>query len=367
MKLLKHAHREHPEDTHESSLSARLQPEVRKTLHDWRHHMANGSELAEPVDSAQDHVRGTPSAPVIVVEYGCLGSLSESVDDLALRDMLRRLLDEGRICLVFRHFPVVDAYPGAWLGAQAVEAADRQDRFWEMRDALTDSLTMPGAKELDRSAVRAAAGRLKLDIDRLAADMEHGSTAAKILRDLYGGVRSGVNGAPTFYVQGIRQDVDGPDELLERIDAALAGDLAALWPPQHTGAAHLADVARLWHEGLAADDVSASAELWDDDIAWHGWNEELPGGGTAIGRVAVEELHRRPRAGATDFRAEARQYIEHRDRVLVIGDARGETAGGGFDLPYVQIWELEAGQATRVDTLTDTLAIARAVARSEPG
>jgi ketosteroid isomerase-like protein len=349
-----------------SSVGDGLPPEVRGALRDWRAHMAHGSELAEPLDPATDHVRGDIGAPVVVVEYGCLGSRGESSEDRALRERLRGLLDGGRICLAFRHFPLIDSHPGAWLAAQAVEAADRQGRFWDMHDALTDAFTLPWARELDHDAIRALARRLKLDLDRLEADMGHHSTAARVLKDLYGAIRSGANGAPTFYVQGVRQDIGGPDELVERIEAAVAGDFAALWPPVHTHPKDTTTIARMWHEGLARGDVSAAAECWHDDIAWRGWNDELPGGGCATGRKAVEALHQRAGAAHIDLRVEPREYIEHDNRVLVIGDAHRDASAGAFHVPYVQIWEIDAGKATRVDTVTDTRAIAHAIAGLAP-
>jgi hypothetical protein len=60
--------------------------------------------------------------------------------------------------------------------------------------------------------------------------MELPEVAERILHDFESGVRSGVNASPTFYVAGIRQIVEDADQLLGRIERALAGDRAALWP-----------------------------------------------------------------------------------------------------------------------------------------
>jgi protein-disulfide isomerase len=198
--------------------------------------MANRSELSEPFDPERDHFRGDPAASVVVVEYGELGSPAESREDRALRNKLRPMLDDGRICLAFRHFPIIDSHPGAWLAAQGVEAADLQGRFWDLHAALTDVETSTWATELNTRTILTVARHLKLDVVRLEADMGAPWIAARILRDLHSGFRSGVNGVPTYYVQGIRQLVEGPDELLERIEHALAGDFGALWPPVHNHA-----------------------------------------------------------------------------------------------------------------------------------
>lgn len=353
-------------DKPESGPSNALQIGLREGLQQWRRAAHAGSELSEPVDPQRDHVCGDPASPVVVVEYGSYGSGGGSKEDLAFRATLREWLGEGRICLAFRHFPLIDSHPSAWLAALAVEAAGSQESFWEMHDALIKALTQPWANEIDRHEIVAIARRLELDVDRLEHDMERSAAAERIFRDFNSGVRSGVNGAPTFYVQGVRQDIDEPDELHARLESALAGDLASLWPPSHRHVDGHVEIARLWHDGFANGDVSASAEFWADDIDWRGWNAELRGGGAATGKGAVVDLHRRTRAEVSDFRVAAHEYIQHGNRVLVIGEATGDAAGQGLRFAYVQIWEMDAGKAKRVHTLADTLAIARALDERAP-
>ena len=65
------------------------------------------------------------------------------------------------------------------------------------------------------------------------------------------------------------------------------------------------------------------------------------------------------------FRAAARDYIDHGDRVLVLGHLHAEHAHGEFHVPYVQVWEFHAGKARRVEALTDTLQIATALSGQE--
>ena len=202
-----------------------------------------------------------------VVEYGCLTSRGESADDTALQVRLQDRIEAGRIRVVFRHFPQIDAHPGASFAARAVEAAARQSGFWQLCDAIADTLaptsvhTAHGVPRVGRGGVSTLewmaererlgqrppdsylelqpasildiARRVGLDTARLQSDLTRADVAAKILRDVDTGIRSGVNGAPTFYVQGVRQDVQGAAELDERIERALIGDVAALWPPSH--------------------------------------------------------------------------------------------------------------------------------------
>jgi protein-disulfide isomerase len=305
MHLRVHHHQDEPPPP---ILSNGLQSEIRVELREWRGHMGQGAELSEPVDPAHDHVRGKLEAPVTVVEYGSLGSRGESQEDRALRDGLRALLDEGRVRLIFRHFPLIDSHPGAWLGSQAVEAASHQDRFWEMHDALTDLLTQAWSRELDPASILELANELELDHARLEADMTQAAVATKILRDLHSGFRSGVNGAPTFYVEGIRQEIESPEELIGKIEHALAGDRAALWPPSH------------------------------------------------VHTVGSGPLH--GHAGKQRFHLDTQEHIAHGDRLLLRGEAHGAHTGGAFRVPYLQIWEFEPGCVKRVETLTDPDTIA---------
>lgn len=365
---LRHGHlrRDRLEDGPQTDLSKGVQAELLDGLDRWRHDFHAGSELSEPVDPQRDHVCGDSGAAVVVVEYGTYGSPSGSKEDLAFRATLREWLSEGRICLAFRHFPLIDSYPCAWLAAQAVEAAGLQGRFWEMHDALTEALAGPWAKPVGWREIVDLARGLRLDIDRFGDDLERASSVERIFRDFNSGVRSGVNGAPTFYVQGVRQDIDEPHELHATLESVLAGDLASLWAPVHRRVERHVEIARLWHDGFAEGDVSSSAQFWADDIDWRGWNEELPGGGTATGKVRVEDLHRRALVAGPGFRMVARDYIQHGNRVLVIGEVSSDTEPGSFRLPYVQIWEIDAGKAKRVQTLTDTLAIARVLEERAP-
>jgi hypothetical protein len=244
-----------------------LDAEIHGMFDQWRRHLTHCRELVDPVDQRGDHLRGDPDAAVTVVEYGCLTSRGESEDDIALRVRLQDRIEAGRVRVVFRHFPLIRAHAGALFAARAVEAAARQNGFWELCDAITDTLAPTrgpaahGATSVGREAVSAlkrmvgperleqrppdirfelqpasilyVAQRAGLDTARLKSDLTRPDVAAKILRDVDTGIRSGVNGAPTFYVQGVRQDVQGAAELDERIESALIGDLAALWPTSH--------------------------------------------------------------------------------------------------------------------------------------
>jgi protein-disulfide isomerase len=158
-----------------------------------------------------DHVDGPADAPHTVVEYGdfecpACGAAFPEVERF-------RALMGSTIRFVFRHFPLTQVHPHALIAAEAAEAAGVRGRFWDMYRLLfarQDALSMPD--------LLARARAIGLDEGELESDLVEHQHVAKIRRDFSGGVRSGVNGTPTFFIDGLRHD--GPwtfDALLMRV------------------------------------------------------------------------------------------------------------------------------------------------------
>ena len=156
------------------------------------------ARLKVPV-TPHDHIRGPADAAVTLVEYGdyeCphCGAINEIVNAV-----LKRFPRELRF--VFRHFPLKEVHPNAQAAAEGAEFAGAHDRFWEMHEGLyqnRDRLGRPLLLELAR-----ALGLSESDLQKALDTEEY---AARIRADFRGGVRSGVNGTPTFFVDGRRHD-----------------------------------------------------------------------------------------------------------------------------------------------------------------
>jgi protein-disulfide isomerase len=157
--------------------------------------MSDG-ELTPPV-SALDHIAGPDDAPVTLVEYGDFEcpycGMAHPIVQAAQREL------GSQLRFVFRHFPLAEAHPHARLAAQAAEAAGAQGRFWEMHDMLFEH-----QDALEVEDLVGYAKSLGLDTAKFARDLESGKYAKKPRDDFRSGVRSGVNGTPTFFVNGIR-------------------------------------------------------------------------------------------------------------------------------------------------------------------
>jgi protein-disulfide isomerase len=171
------------------------------------------STLRVPV-SPDDHILGPADAPVTLVEYGDYECPYCGMAQPVVRQLLEGFGRDLR--LVFRHFPLTEVHPNAATAAETAEFADDHGRFWEMHDAL-----YANQPRLGYHLYYALAGRLGLSQDGLRESLTHGLHAAKIRSDFLGGVRSGVNGTPSFFVNGVRHDGSyAYDELAQSIELA---------------------------------------------------------------------------------------------------------------------------------------------------
>src|SRR3954451_17007731 len=153
-------------------------------------------DLAVPVDSNVDHVRGPQEAPVTIVEYGDFECPYCGRAESVIRELLA---DSGDIRYVWRHLPLTDVHARAQLAAEASEAAERQGRFWEMHDLLLEHQDALRPSDLLRYAEQVG-----LDVDRFTDHLRDHKGAARVARDVDSADLSGVSGTPTFFVNGRR-------------------------------------------------------------------------------------------------------------------------------------------------------------------
>ncbi|MGA7870252.1 MAG: thioredoxin domain-containing protein [Candidatus Binatus sp.] len=161
------------------------------------------AKLKPPV-GANDHVQGPAKAPVTLVEYGDYECPYCGEAYPIVKALQERLGDQLRF--VFRNFPLGEAHPHAEHAAEAAEGAGAQGKFWEMHDLLYENQDALEDEDLARYA-RA----LHLDVPRFVKEMTGHAQAERVREDFSSGVRSGVNGTPTFFVNGVRHD--GPFDL----------------------------------------------------------------------------------------------------------------------------------------------------------
>ena len=172
------------------------------------------SHLKIPVNS-HDHSLGADTAKVTLVEYGDYQCPYCGAAHPLVKRLQSLLGDELR--LVFRNFPLAEMHPQAMAAAMTAEFAATHGQFWQAHDALFENQSRLGAKFYEQLV-----GRLALSKQELQAALEAGTYVERIKADFNGGVRSGVNGTPTFFING--QRYDGPlefDAMAEALSAVV--------------------------------------------------------------------------------------------------------------------------------------------------
>jgi protein-disulfide isomerase len=168
----------------------------------WRRHISSHTVGLRPeFDADRDHSRGADNAAITLMMYGDYVAPSCRHAVRVLYQLGERF--GGDLRFAFRHFPIADAHPEALSAAVAAEAAGSQGRFWDMHDRLYSAEFGVEAK-----AIRTLAKKIDLDLDRYDADVAGGTLVSHIFEDFNSGTRSGVNGTPTFFINGARLDWD---------------------------------------------------------------------------------------------------------------------------------------------------------------
>jgi protein-disulfide isomerase len=165
--------------------------------------------LKVPV-TQHDHVRGPANAPITLVEYGdyeCphCGLAYPIVNQV-------QLSFSGRMRFVYRHFPLTEIHPHAEIAAESAEFAGAAGLFWDMHDALFENQS-----RLNITTIFLIGAELGLPETAMRNALETGQYRNKVRNDFMGGVRSGVNGTPAFFINGVRHD--GPYDYASLVSA----------------------------------------------------------------------------------------------------------------------------------------------------
>lgn len=171
------------------------------------------SRLRTPV-TEEDHILGPADAPVTLVVYGDFQCPHCGAAHRNLQELRRQRAEVTR--LVFRHFPLSNVHPYAEIAAETAEAASARGHFWPMHDWLFDH-----QDQLDPVHLALGAQQVSLTVDEVAHEVNDHAHLDRIRADFVSGIRSGVTGTPTFFVNGVRHEgsYQLPD-LLATVDAA---------------------------------------------------------------------------------------------------------------------------------------------------
>jgi len=164
--------------------------------------------------TAEDHIQGDAKAPIILVEYGDY-QCPHCGHAYPIVQRVQKHFGK-RLRFVFRNFPLNEIHPSAEVAAESAEFAAAHKKFWEMHDGIFEN-----QDNLSAEMLLELAETLGLSTADLRGALTKEEYASRVKSDFIGGVRSGVNGTPTFFINGERHD--GPfefDDLVAAIEAA---------------------------------------------------------------------------------------------------------------------------------------------------
>ena len=148
-------------------------------------------------DPRRDHIQGPLNAPLALLEYGDYECPACGKAHPVVKAIQEELGDQ--VSFAFRNFPLTNIHPHAMHAAEAAEAAGAQGKFWEMHDLLFENQAA-----LDDQSLLSYADYLELDLNRFINDLDSDVYGERVRHDFKAGIRAGVNGTPTFFINGDR-------------------------------------------------------------------------------------------------------------------------------------------------------------------
>ena len=159
----------------------------------------------KPAVNSSDHIQGNKNAPIELVEYGDYQCPHCGRAHPIIKSIQEKLGDNLKF--VFRNFPLSEIHPNALNAAVAAEAASAQEKFWEMHDIIFENQLHLTDLDLIKYAAK-----IGLNIEQFETDFETPKFLERVEMDFESGVRSGVNGTPSFFVNGEKYNGDWEEE-----------------------------------------------------------------------------------------------------------------------------------------------------------
>jgi protein-disulfide isomerase len=177
----------------------------------------SGGRLTLPVGE-RDHSQGNPKASLTLVEYGDY----ECPHCGAAYPIVKRVQERlgKKLRFVFRNFPLTEIHPHALHAAEAAESVaihGGPEAFWSMHDLIFEH-----QRDLSDAALGRLAAQAGVDAETVLGELKAEEHKGRVREDFMSGVRSGVNGTPTFFINGVRHDLPWDEvSLVLALEAAL--------------------------------------------------------------------------------------------------------------------------------------------------
>lgn len=176
------------------------------------------------VTQADDHYVGPANAKVTVVEYADFQCPSCKAFEPIVTSVEAKYGD--KVKFVYRYFPLTQIHQNAMLSAIAAEAAGRQNKFWELKKVMFEKQE-EWANSLDAEAkILGYAATLGIDVNKMKTDMATAEVKTRVERDMKEAVSIGLQGAPSFIINGQRITDLSKIASVEAFSAYLDAELA---------------------------------------------------------------------------------------------------------------------------------------------
>ncbi len=152
-----------------------------------------------------DPVLGSADARVLMIEFGDYQCPSCRMFWKDVEPRLKKdYIDTGKVKLVFRDFPLTQIHPEAMLAAMAVDCAGEQNKYWEYHDKVYREQYNKGDDVIRFKAadLKKWAKDTKLDQARFDQCLDSEKYKSEVLKDRMDGEAAGVQGTPTFFING---------------------------------------------------------------------------------------------------------------------------------------------------------------------
>jgi len=164
--------------------------------------------LKPPVNT-RDHIQGKNTAPLELVEYGDYQCPHCGRAYPIIKNLQRNLGPDLKF--VFRNFPLSEIHPDAFNAAVAAEAAGLQQKFWDMHDIIFEN-----QQDLNLESLFLYAKTIGLDLEHFKNDIQKNTLITKVEQDFESGIRSGVNGTPSFFINGKKYNGDWEEHVFSQ-------------------------------------------------------------------------------------------------------------------------------------------------------
>ncbi|MBD3903867.1 thioredoxin domain-containing protein [Chryseobacterium sp. Ch-15] len=160
----------------------------------------------KPSVNTNDHAQGNLNSDLVIVEYGDYQCPYCGAAYPVLKELMKEF--GSQVKFVFRNFPLSEMHQYAKAAAIAAEAANLQGKFWEMHDAIYEN-----QQNLNELYLFELAEHVGLNINQFKEDIQKAELAEKVDSDFESGVMSGVNGTPSFFINGNKFNGNAEDLL----------------------------------------------------------------------------------------------------------------------------------------------------------